>query len=336
VAELRPPVVLDEIQNAPELFGYVRTRIDLGPRRAGQWLLTGSQEWSLMRGVSESMAGRAAVLRLLPFGSEESAKATWTRGGFPEAVLRPARAARWFASYVQTYLERDVRQVLAVRDLTTFRRFLALLASRAGRLLNRTDLAGPLGVSIPTVSEWLSVLETTGHVILVPPYFENVGKRLTKSPRIHFTDSGLLLHLLGLARETDVLRSPFAGPVFEGYVASEVVKAQVHRGGRGEVYGFRDQHGLEVNLVVPLGGNRLALVEAKSSRTVRPGDASSLLRVAALLSRHEVSCYVVHRTGPRDPATTALVPGVQALGVPELLRRLFPDRATAARPPAPA
>src|SRR5712664_4658094 len=169
--ELHPPVIFDEIQNAPELLSYVRTLIDSAPRRMGQWLFTGSQEAPLMRGVTESMAGRAAILQLLPFSIEESERVTMLAGGFPEALARAKTRDLWFSSYVQTYLERDIRSITNVRDLSTFRRFLALVASRHGQLLNKTDLAAPLGVSVPTIGEWLNVLELTGQIILVPPYF---------------------------------------------------------------------------------------------------------------------------------------------------------------------
>ena len=174
--ELQPPVVFDEIQNAPELLAYVRTLIDTKPRRMGQWLFTGSQEAPLMRGITESMAGRAAILQLLPFGLAETPKVDLLHGGFPEALARPQARSLWFASYLQTYLERDVRAITNVRDLVTFRRFLSLLASRHGQVLNKTDLAAPLGVSVPTIGDWLSILEVTGQIIVVAPYFENFGK----------------------------------------------------------------------------------------------------------------------------------------------------------------
>ena len=164
--EISLPAILDEIQNVPEILNYVRARIDQAPRKRGQWLLTGSQEAPLMKGVTESMAGRAAVLQLLPFSLLEQPKVSLLRGGFPEVIARPSSAALWFRSYVQTYLERDVRAVSAIRDLATFRRFLSLLASRCGQLLNRTDLAAPLGVSVPTISDWLSILEVTEQILL--------------------------------------------------------------------------------------------------------------------------------------------------------------------------
>ncbi len=169
--DLQPPVIFDEIQNIPELLDYVRTLIDTHPRRMGQWLFTGSQEAPLMRGITESMAGRAAILQLLPFSLEETPKVNLLYGSFPEVLARPKSRGLWFASYLQTYLERDVRALTNVRDLITFRRFLALLASRHGQMLNKTDLAAPLGVSVPTIGDWLHILEATGQIILVPPYF---------------------------------------------------------------------------------------------------------------------------------------------------------------------
>lgn len=318
VEGLSPPVLLDEIQNAPELFGYVRTRIDLERRRHGGWLITGSQEAPLMQGVTESMAGRAAVFQLLPFSTTESPKVSWFRGGFPEVVARPGLAETWFRSYVQTYLERDVRQVTAVQDLATFRRFLGLVATRCGQLINRTDLAAPLGVTVPTVTRWLSILEITGQILLVPPYFENFGKRLTKSPKLYFADPGLVCHLLGIESEGELLRSPFAGPIFETFVASEIVKAQVHSGHARALYFFRDEQGLEVDFVVPRGGGRLALVEAKAARTAMPADAEPMMRLARAMPNRDVDAFVVHRRRADDPAPS-LRPGVRAVGIAELL-----------------
>lgn len=151
-------------------------------------------------------------------------------------------------------LERDVRQISQVRDLATFRRFLALLASRIGQLLNKTDLAAPIGVSVPTVTEWLGILETTGQIVLLAPYFESFGKRLVKSPKVYFTDTGLACHLLGLETPRALAGSPFHGPIFECFVASEIAKQQANLGRRRELYYFRDQRGLEVDFVVPAAG----------------------------------------------------------------------------------
>jgi predicted AAA+ superfamily ATPase len=315
----RTPAILDEIQHAPELLSYVRTLVDAHPSRAGRWILTGSQEAPLMRGVTESLAGRAAVLQLLPLSLEETPRVSLLRGGFPEVVARPSNARLWFSSYVQTYLERDVRAVSAIRDLATFRRFLGLVATRCGQLLNKTDLAAPLGVSVPTVTEWLSILEITGQVALVPPYFESFGKRLVKSPKLYLLDSGLAAFLLGIESERDLARSPFLGPLFEGFVASEIVKRQVNGGRRRELYYFRDQQGLEVDFVVPVRGRKLLLLEAKASRTVRPEMAGSLARLSGAVRGRKPEAVLVFRGSEAGSSTTALRPGVRALSLPETL-----------------
>ena len=326
LAELGAPAILDEIQNAPELFNYVRSEIDRAPSRRGRFLLTGSQEASLMRGVTESMAGRAAVLHLLPFSVSESSKVSLLAGGFPEAVARPGLRSLWFASYVQTYLERDVRSMTAVRDLATFRRFIGLLASRTGQILNKTDLAAPLGLSIPTITQWLGVLETTGQVVIVPPFFENFGKRLIKSPKVFVADSGLACHLLGIESEHMLRRSPFLGPIFEGFVAAEISKLQAAAGRRRELYYFRDQQGLEVDLLVPAGARGLLLLESKASATLRPAEAEPLLRLSRAIRRHKTRAVVVHRPLKGTPPLSALRAGVSAISVYGLAKLLAPGR----------
>jgi hypothetical protein len=323
--ELHPPVIFDEIQNVPELLPYVRSRIDQNPRATGQWLFTGSQEAPLMQGVSESMAGRAAILQLLPFSLAESDRVSLLHGGYPEALARPAGRALWFSSYIQTYLERDVRAITNIRDLATFRRFLALLASRHGQVLNRTDLAAPLGVSVPTVNDWVHILEITGQIIVVPPYFENFGKRLIKSPKVYLGDSGMACYLLGIATQAELDRSPFLGTLFEGYVAAEILKSQVNRGNRKELYHFRDQQGLEVDFLFPDGHGVLRMIECKAARTVKPDMAAPLASLSKSVSagspgnRAPVSMSVVHRAPSSSAAastvTRAMLPGIEALDV---------------------
>ena len=314
--ELRLPALFDEIQNVPELFGYIRTRIDRDPRKMGQWLFTGSQEAPLMRGVAESMAGRAAIMQLLPFSLAETRRVSVLHGGYPEVLARPAGRRLWFSSYIQTYLERDVRAVTNVRDLATFRRFLALLASRHGQILNKTDLAAPLGISVPTIADWLHVLEITGQVILVPPYFENFGKRLIKSPKVYLGDSGLTCYLLGIATQAELDRSPFLGALFEGYVAAEILKSQVNQGRRKELYHFRDQQGLEVDFLFPSGQGGLWMVECKASKTVHPAMAGPLASLRRSMGDGAlVRSSVVHRESPTAPLTRALAPAVEALDV---------------------
>ncbi|MGH7896396.1 MAG: ATP-binding protein [Candidatus Binatia bacterium] len=322
--QVRTPAILDEVQNVPEVFALVRARLDARPRRTGQWFLTGSQEAALMRGVTESMAGRAAVLQLLPFSTREHAKVSPLRGGYPEALARPSVAGLWFSSYVQTYLERDVRSVLAVKDLATFRRFLSLVASRHGQMLNKTDLAAPLGVSVPTITQWLGVLETTAQIMIVPPFYENLGKRLVKSPKIYVADSGLACHLLGIETAAELAKSPFAGAVFEGFVASELVKSQTNAGRRRELYYFRDEQGLEVDFLAPGRAGGWTLVECKASRTVTPAMAAPLRKLGeAVKARHRgrgaIDLVLVHAPPAGGTSTTAVAPGVRAVAWPDFL-----------------
>lgn len=312
------PAILDEIQNVPEVFEHVRARVDAAPRRTGRWLLTGSQEAGLMRNVTESMAGRAAVLQLWPMSHHETTKVSLLRGGYPEILARPRAASLWFASYLQTYLERDVRSVTAVQDLATFRRFLGLVASRHGQILNRTDLAAPLGISVPTISRWLDVLEATGQILVVPPYFDNFGKRLVKSPKVYVADSGVACHLLGIDTDAQLRKSPFLGSLYEGLVAAEIVKRQMAAGRRRELYYFRDQQGLEVDFVVPGRNGALRLVEVKATATPRPDMSSPMQRLAAAVTksktaRAKTTMTLVHLPSRSTTRSTAIAPGVTAV-----------------------
>ncbi len=329
LAERRPPVIIDEIQHAPELFQYIRSILDRAPRRTGQWILTGSQESTLMRGVTESLAGRAAIFNLLPLSVAESSRVDLFLGGYPEVLARPRQRDAWFSSYVQSYLERDVRSVTGVRDLSTFRRFLGLVASRHGQVLNRSDIASPLGVSVPTVSQWLSVLEVTGQILLLPPYFENFGKRLIKSPKLYIGDSGLACYLLGIRTRGELARSPFRGALFEGFVAAEIAKAQLNAGGRKELYFFRDRPGLEVDFVVPRGGE-LWLVEAKAGATVFPKDAQA---IRALLAGRggpkKKRGLIVYQPSARRSQTTVAAENVKAVDLPTLVAALNNKKALA-------
>jgi len=307
------PVILDEIQNIPALFPYIRSRIDADTSLKGRWFLTGSQEAPLMTGVSESMAGRAAVFSLLPLSAEEAPEVSLLLGGFPEVLAAPEAADIWFRSYVLTYLERDVRAIAAIRNLSTFRRFLGLVATRCGQMLNKTDLAAPLGVSVPTLTQWLSILEITGQIILVAPWYENYGKRLVKTPKLYFTDCGLAASLLGIRSEAALTESPFRGALFESLVASEIVKHRLGRGLERGLYFFRDRQGLEGDFVVDTGNGGLVFIEAKASKTPMPDDARAITRLLpSLPAAAPVKAFVVCDTDA--PAVMPLCPGVRALG----------------------
>jgi hypothetical protein len=217
-----------------------------------------------------------------------------------------------------------VRALTNVRDLATFRRFLALVASRHGQVLNKSDVAAPLGVSVPTIGDWLHILEVTGQVMVVPPYFENFGKRLIKSPKVYVGDPGLACYLLGITTQAELDRSPFLGPLFEGYVAGEILKSQVNRGHRKELYYFRDQQGLEVDFLFPDGHGALRMVECKASKTVQPEMAKAMMSLRrALPGQSSVRMSVVHqRAKHRGPAMHALAPEVEALDLEEFVESL--------------
>ena len=236
-------------------------------------------------------------------------------------LARPGARSLWFSSYLQTYLERDVRAITSIRDLVTFRRFLALVASRHGQILNKTDLAAPLGVTVPTIGDWLHILEVTGQIILVPPYFENFGKRLIKSPKLYLGDSGLACYLLGLTSSAELERSPFLGAVFEGFIAAEILKSQASQGKRKELYYFRDQQGLEVDFLVP-AQRQTWLVETKAAKTVRPSMASPLTSLQRGMQKRSGRLIVVHRRAHWEVPTAAIARGVEALDVEQFVEEL--------------
>ena len=291
------PVIIDEIQSAPSLFRYLKNAIDETRHEMGKYILTGSQKFTLMQGVSESLAGRCALFELEPFSAEELLPLVpppWTtqrvqslvaRGGFPELWRQPHLSREDFLrSYLATYLERDVRQLLNVVHLRDFERFLRACALRSGSLLNKADLARDVGISPTTVNEWLSVLEASNQILLLEPWFANTSKRLAKSPKLYFADTGLLCFLLGIS-ESGWLPLPFAGPLWETFLFAELRKALASSdlgGWQGRLWFYRDAQGREVDFVVE-GQNCVALIEAKAREVLRADDASHLHFVAEVL-----------------------------------------------------
>jgi len=307
IRENPSPVILDEIQYVPELLHYIKTAIDKD-RRPGQWLLSGSQNFALMQGVSQSLSGRVAVLTLLPFSIGESADLgnhnksideildkifrdknmsaerypkisldDWLlRGSYPEIRSNPDVDRKlWCSSYIQTYLERDVRQIVNVGDLNTFERFLRICAGRTAQILNMTEISRDVGVSVPTVKKWISILEASYQIYLLPPHFRNLGKRIIKSPKLYFLDTAIATFLMGLHDSEPTLKGPLLGPLFETLVVAEWVKAFFHRGERPELYYWRSKTGLEVDLIIDRN-NRLYPLETKATATLLPDHARGL------------------------------------------------------------
>ncbi len=265
--------ILDEVQRLPALLSYIQGIVDK-TGQAGQFILTGSHHPRLHEAISQSLAGRTAMLTLWPFPLSELRhyKPSWSpfelivRGCFPRLHEENLDTRRFYNGYIQTYVERDVRALIQLRDLTQFLQFLTLLAGRVGQTVNLASLSSDVGVSSKTIRNWLSVLKASYIVFELPPFFENIRKRVIKSPKIYFTDTGLVAFLLGIHTEQQALRDPLRGSLYENLVITEIVKGALNRGIRPEIYFFRDSHGNEVDLLIREGG-RLFPVEIKSAAT---------------------------------------------------------------------
>ena len=293
-------VIIDEVQRVPELLSYLQGIIDTDPE-PGRWVLTGSQNLSLAESVSQSLAGRTAVHHLLPLARSEItrfAKHPETldeavfAGGYPRIFDEALSPSEWLRSYVATYIERDVRAVSQVGDLTTFQRFLELCAGRTAQLVNFSSLASDCGVSQPTARAWLGILEASFIVFRLPPFHSNLGKRLVKMPKLHFYDTGLVCWLIGIRTPEQLRTHPLRGPIFETWVVSEIVKHRMNMGERRGLFFYRNRDGAEVDLVIehPSG---VSLVEAKSSQTPSSSLFDGARRVGGHLADSSLQCDIV-------------------------------------------
>lgn len=279
------PVILDEIQRVPTLLSYIQAIVDEQGGN-GRYVLTGSHQLELRAAVAQSLAGRSALLTLYPLTIGELAAAGIRFNSFIDYLLhgflprihdskqRPAVA---YANYYRTYVERDVRQLIRLKDAALFEKFMKLLAGRVGQLINFQSLGNDVGVDGKTIKEWLSVLEASFVVFRLPPYFENFGKRAIKTPKYYFTEPGLLVWLLGLREPAQVRRDPLIGSLFENLVVVEALKARVNQGESPELYFYRDNHGLEIDLLFR-DGPELSAIEAKSASTLHQRFKDSLAR----------------------------------------------------------
>lgn len=276
------PVIVDEIQYAPSLLPYLKMRIDQRRDARGRFILTGSQQFALLKNLSETLAGRIGLLELLPFSAGEAAPAgvpvstraafeqACLRGLFPELLITPQLdATRWYAAYVQTYLERDVRSLYDVGNLRDFERFLQLLAARCAQALNLSALAADVGVAANTIKKWLSILEACRIIYLLPPFYNNLGKRIVKAPKVYFLDCGLVCYLTRLRDAEHLMNGPLAGPLFENFCIQEAVKATLAQGVSPRLFYLRTPAGLEVDLLVESGDGRLRPFEFKLAQTPR-------------------------------------------------------------------
>ena len=294
------PVIFDEIQRVPALLSYIQTVVDEN-KSSGQYILTGSHQPQLGQGVSQSLAGRTGILQLLPLSIAELASAGivltrdeyMVQGFMPRLYDTPLDAKNLYRDYFSTYVEKDVRMMLNIKNLGAFETFVKLLAGRVGQLVNLSSLANDAGISIPTLKEWLSVLEASFIVFQLPCYFENFGKRLVKSKKLYFTEVGLASWMLGIETPEQASRDPLFGGLFENLVIVEALKSRFNAGERPDLYFLRDSQGLEADLLFQKSHNELIPIEIKGGMTWNKDFCRNLLKLRKLSDKF-TSGYVIY------------------------------------------
>ena len=321
LAQSGGPILIDEVQYAPRLFRHIKVAIDADRSLCGRFVLTGSQKFELMREVSDSLAGRVGVVELEGLSCEEiraqQALPSWTtalsRGWFPELWARPTiPASEFYRSYVATYLERDVRQLINITSLRDFERFLRACAVRNGQVLNKTELGRDVGITEKTVTQWLSVVAASNQITLLEPYFTNMTKRLTKSPKLYFNDTGLLCFLLGLP-EGSIASFSGIGAIWEAFVFSELRKLREAYALEASLWFYRDSSQREVDFLLDWRGE-LRLIEAKWSEIPDATDTKTLLDVAKILGNKVVEMLVACRAVEPFP----LLPRIRAINAADM------------------
>lgn len=290
IEENPPPLVIDEAQYAPKLFRHLKHLIDQNRHEMGQFIITGSQKFPLMKEVGDSLAGRIAWLELETLSYTEITQEVelpptranllelFHRGQFPELWRqRDMPVETFYASYLATYLERDVREILNVTSLRDFERFIRILASRSGNILNKSEVAKDVGVSVKAIGDWVSVLEASNQITLLEPYYQNISKRIIKSPKVYFNEVGLLCYLLRLTPQ-NLANSPFIGAVWETFLFAELRKKNRYLESPYNLFYYRDQRAKEVDFFLERGGE-ITLMEAKWSETVAAGDAKNIIKL---------------------------------------------------------
>lgn len=264
--------ILDEIHLAPEIISYLQQIVDEN-KTSTKYILTGSNNFSIIRNVSQSLAGRTAILKLLPFSLNEiqeintfSTDQLILKGFYPEIYSHNYNPVKVYRSYYETYLERDLRQIVNIKDLSLFQKFIRICAGRIGNIFNASSIASEVGVSVTTINAWISVLEASFVVLLLQPYYENINKRLIKSPKLYFYDVGLASYLLGIEELNQVARDPLRGALFENLVLMDIIKLRYNQGLDHNLFFYRDSHQNEIDIVYKTG-HYLITIEVKSSQT---------------------------------------------------------------------
>jgi predicted AAA+ superfamily ATPase len=298
--------IIDEIQYVPQILSYIKMWVDRHRDKKGVFVFTGSQQFTMIKNLGDSLAGRIGLLELLPFSVSEkqhhmklstSLKAfthAALTGSYPELIVdRTVDVYSWYGSYIQTYLERDIRSIYNIGSLRDFQRFLQFLAGRCSQILNMSQIANDLGISVPTVKSWLSILEVCRIVYLLPPYYRNLGKRITKSPKIYFTDIGIVTYLTGIKDKDHLMRGPMAGALFENFCIQETLKLYINTGQPPRIYYLRTGNNLEIDLLIEEPDQTLLPVEIKLSKTPSPGMGASIIRFKKLFPQLNVSNGIV-------------------------------------------
>ncbi|NQV18112.1 MAG: ATP-binding protein [Armatimonadetes bacterium] len=287
-------VIIDEVQRVPDLFSYIQIIVDEN-KEMGLYILTGSNQFEYMQNISQSLAGRISIIKLLPFSYLEiynkrkiDRNEILVKGMYPAIFDRDIPATKFYPSYIETYLERDVRQIKNVTDLSVFHKFLELCAGRTGQILNRSSLSNECGVSQPTIEKWLTILEASYIIYRMPSYFKNIKKRIVKSPKLYFFDTGLVCNLLGIYTPQQLRNHPLRGEIFETFVVSELLKYRYHKGQRSNYYFYRDNHMNEVDVIIDTGYGPVPL-EIKSGMTINDSFFKGLDFFRKLENRYKYS-----------------------------------------------
>lgn len=264
-------VIIDEAQNCPAIFSYIQQIIDESTIN-GQYIITGSQNFLLLQNITQSLAGRVYIMELLPFCNNELNSKSWSdavvKGGYPRMYNNKIEPNDYFSNYIQTYIERDMRTLLNVRNLATFKKFVNLLAHHTGQLVNYNHLSKEVGVDVKTIQSWISILEAKFIVFTLKPWHNNFTKRLVKSPKLYFYDSGIPAFLLGITNGDDLITSNYKGALFENYAITEIIKLLRNQGDNRSLYFWRDSNGNEIDLIIERGKN-VQLIEIKASETIK-------------------------------------------------------------------
>ena len=332
----KPPAILDEVQHVPDLFSYIQTLTD-ETNKPGQYILSGSQHFGLMAKITQSLAGRTAIFTLLPLSLSELIAAKFSlpdlnhllfKGFYPRVWSQNLDPLKWYPDYIQTYLERDIRQLKQITDLVKFKNFLQLCAGRTGQLLNLSSLANDAGISHNTAAAWISVLETSYIVFRLHPYYRNFNKRLIKSPKLYFYDPGLVCSLLGIETPAQIQTHPLRGQIFETFVVSELRKIRFHVGRQPNDYFLRDNRGREIDYLIDSAG-KLTPIEIKIGQTVNDDYFDNLKFWQPIISASPADSFVIYGGNQTQPRRFATVVGWKNLSVFENPSRLGSPDSTA-------